>query len=240
MFRTNRLKGAGRGAAALRRIGVALIGLTVTACSETLVEAPPPQVVFENELFRILDMDLPPGATVAHASMHDVALISMSQNARTSIQLDGDWTETADQSLGAINVVAMPDGPLVRNAGETDHQLFAIENLRNDQEPESEPLSDDGVTLAGESPELRAYDVRLGEKTFQVSHVHDVPTVAVLVGGRIISQGGEIKEGPGSDAPTGVKQLEQPGQWVYVPPGESHYVVRLGTTPVHVVEIELR
>ena len=30
-----------------------------------------------------------------------------------------------------------------------------------------------------------------------------------------------------------LKQLDQPGQWVFVPPGETHYVVRLGTDPVH-------
>lgn len=218
-----------------------LLGLTVSACDrETIVEAPAPQVVFENDLFRILDMSLPPGSTLEHTSERAIAMVSMSEDAQTRTQdPEEDWSEAAAAPLGSVTILDAAESR-VQNAGERPHQIFAVEGLRSSESAADAPLSGTGVALAGESQTLRAYDVQMGEDTFQVSHVHAVPTVAVLVEGRIISQGAEIESGPGSEAPTGVKQLDQAGQWVFVPAGETHYVVRLGTDPVHVVEVELR
>jgi quercetin dioxygenase-like cupin family protein len=54
-----------------------------------------------------------------------------------------------------------------------------------------------------------------------------------------MSQGVESKAF-GPSAPIGLKQLVQTGEWVLVPPGEPHFLVRLGTADVHVVEIEVR
>jgi hypothetical protein len=41
-------------------------------------------------------------------------------------------------------------------------------------------------------------------------------------------------------APVGLKQLDQPGQWLLVPRGETHTVVRLGTADARILEIEVR
>ena len=41
-------------------------------------------------------------------------------------------------------------------------------------------------------------------------------------------------------AAVGLRQLDQPGQWLLVPPGDTHHVVRLGTTDARLVEIEVR
>jgi hypothetical protein len=242
MFRIRLIEKAGRLSWTRQWMGLTLLGLMAAGCGrETIVDAPPAQVVFENDLFRILDMNLPPGTTLEHASARDVAMVSMSEGARTRMESGGEgWSEAASQPLGSVTIGGMPGTHRVQNVGEGAHQIFAIESLQSGDPSGDAPLSGRGVTLAAESPALRAYDVRLGEETFQVSHVHAVPAVAVLVTGRIISQGAEIESGDGSEAPTGVKQLDQPGQWVFAPPGESHYVVRLGTEDVHVVEIEIR
>jgi quercetin dioxygenase-like cupin family protein len=37
-----------------------------------------------------------------------------------------------------------------------------------------------------------------------------------------------------------LKQLTQPGQWILVPAGDTHHVVRLGAGDARIVEIEVR
>jgi hypothetical protein len=37
-----------------------------------------------------------------------------------------------------------------------------------------------------------------------------------------------------------LRQLDQPGQWLVIPGGDKHHLVRLGTADAQVVEIELR
>jgi hypothetical protein len=56
----------------------------------------------------------------------------------------------------------------------------------------------------------------------------------------VLSQGAEVKPSTGPTPPSGLKQLDQPGQWVFAPAGEAHYVVRLGTDAARVVEVEIR
>ena len=205
-----------------------------------MAEAPPARVVFETDQFRILDMNVPPATALEHASAGDVASISMSEGAGLRIDSASAGGDDAPRPIGGVHIGTTPNTFRVENGGDGPHQLFAIERIQSGEASDGEPLSGRGTSVAAESQGMRAYDVRLGEETFQVSHVHAVPAIAVLVQGRIISQSAELESGPNSEAPTGVKQLDQPGQWVFVPPGEAHYVVRLGPDPVHVVEVEIR
>ena len=41
-------------------------------------------------------------------------------------------------------------------------------------------------------------------------------------------------------APVGLKQVDAPGQWVLVPAGDAHHLVRLGNDDGEIVEIEVR
>jgi hypothetical protein len=61
----------------------------------------------------------------------------------------------------------------------------------------------------------------------------------ILIQGRVLTQGPENKDKSIGDVVSGLKQLDRPGQWVFVPAG-AHYVVRLGTDRARVVEVELR
>jgi quercetin dioxygenase-like cupin family protein len=70
----------------------------------------------------------------------------------------------------------------------------------------------------------------------QILHVHSTPAIVVLIDGRAMSAGAESK----TEGPVGLKQLVQTGEWVLVPAGESHHLVRLGTADVRVVEVEVR
>ena len=227
-------------------LGVVLLAAGSMACAgETVIDAPPNRVVFENDLFRVLDVDLPPGTTLAeHSHQWDFATVSLRDQAPAREQVSGeDWGEAVSRALGSVatsEYTGAPGSHRLRNVGEGRYQLFAVENLRSGNWSSGPALSGRGATLAAESRAFRAYDVRLADKIFQVGHTHAVPAIAVLIGGEIISQGAESKPAEGRPAPSGLKQLDQPGQWVFVPAGEAHYVVRIGKSPVHLVEVELR
>ena len=94
--------------------------------------------------------------------------------------------------------------------------------------------------LATEARSFRIYDVRLVTTASQTSHTHAVPTVAVLINGIVLSEGPDAQAKALAPAPVGLKRLDQPGQWVLVPRGETHTVVRLGTNDARLVEIEVR
>ena len=243
MFQTAPSARTRRPAVRLQWVSLLVLSVGAFGCGESVVDAPPNRVVFENEMFRILDVNLPPGTTLAeHAHEYDLATIVMSEGGQARSQDSGeDWSEAASPALGSVSTAeytGRPGAHRVQNMSEVPYLLFGIENLRDGGWATPAPLSGRGTTLAAESRAFGVYDVRLAEQTFQVSHTHDVPAVAVMVRGRSISQGPELPEG--SDLPAGVKQLDAPGQWVYVPPGEPHYVVRLGVDPLYIVEIELR
>jgi hypothetical protein len=97
-----------------------------------------------------------------------------------------------------------------------------------------------GITKVGESASLRVYDSQLIDSNHQITHVHTAPSVAILIKGRVLSQSPENKDKAIGDVVSGLKQLDRPGQWVFVPAGGTHYVVRLGVDQAQIVEVELR
>ena len=85
-----------------------------------------------------------------------------------------------------------------------------------------------------------SYDVRLVRAAPQSSHTHAVPTVVVVLAGAVMSDGPDAQAKANAPAPVGLKQLDRPGQWLLVPRGDTHHLVRLGTGDARVVEIEVR
>jgi hypothetical protein len=67
-----------------------------------------------------------------------------------------------------------------------------------------------------------------------------VPTITVLITGMVMSDGPDTQAKANPGAPIGLKQLTQPGQWIFVPGGDTHHIVRLGVGDARVVEIEVR
>jgi quercetin dioxygenase-like cupin family protein len=228
-----------------RAVVALVVCLGVAGCGETYEDVEP-QVMFEDAAFRILDVNVPPGSqTVEHTHAHDMATVSMSAGTEVQTEIDGDWGDpSAPRPLGHAAVsehAGMPVSVRVRNTGEGTHRMFAIENLRTSGWSTAPPIEAMNTTVAAESRAFRVYDVNLaGDKAFQVSHTHEVPVIAIMMGGKVISEGGEVESEDGTAPPSGLKQLDEPGQWVYIPPGAPHYVVRIGTEPVRAVEVELR
>jgi hypothetical protein len=60
------------------------------------------------------------------------------------------------------------------------------------------------------------------------------------VSGKVMSDGPDKQAKANAPAAVGLKQLDQPGQWVLVPAGDTHHLVRLGTNDARIVEIEVR
>ena len=209
-----------------------------------LSKDPSHRVTFENTQFRILDVNITPGQmSVDHLHELDIATVSMS-NSDSRIQVKGQsWGEPRKRTLGESNVTEYSGKPLshrIENIGRTPFQLFAIENLRKSGWSTTAPATGLATTIVKEGRAFRTYDVRLALATAQTSHTHLVPTVAVLVTGKVMSDGPDKQAKANAPAAVGLKQLDQPGQWVLIPAGDTHHLVRLGTTDARIVEIEVR
>jgi hypothetical protein len=167
-------------------------------------------------------------------------MVVMTDGARIRMRRsDGDWEDAIDFAVGSVTVVEA-GGHIVQNAGRGALQLLALENLRSRGKSTGGPLVANGIALLGESASLRVYNAQLTDSNHQIAHVHTAAAVTILVKGRVLSQGPENKDKAIGEVVSGLKQLDRPGQWVFVPAGETHYVVRLGVDPAHIVEVELR
>jgi quercetin dioxygenase-like cupin family protein len=229
-------------------IGVLAIGLVIAAVSPSgqvpvpVTREPRHHVTFEAPEFRILDVNVPSGdTTLDHSHDFDIATVAMSDRALTRIQAPGQaWGPVRPRRpVGDVELTEYTGKPgrhLIQNVGENAYQLFAVENLKKGNWTTGAALSAGGTTLTTESRAFRVYDVQLVPQLTQIRHTHATSTIVVLIAGRAMSAGAESK----TAGPVGLKQLVQPGEWVLVPPGESHHLVMLGTANARVVEIEVR
>jgi hypothetical protein len=229
------------------RLAAAFI-LAATACIAAQIpvtQEPHHRVTFENAQLRILDVNLPAGQmSLEHRHDFDVATVSMSGGPETRVQPSGQaWATRAARPLGdaaLTEYTGKPASHRIENTGKVPYQLFAIENLRKSGWSTAKPASGLATKLATESRAFRVYDVRLPRETSQTSHTHAVPTIAILVSGIVMSDGPDAQAKVNAPAPVGLKQLTQPGQWILIPAGDTHHIVRLSTSDARVVEIEVR
>jgi quercetin dioxygenase-like cupin family protein len=204
------------------------------------------RVTFENAAFRILDVNIPPGQTTDdHQHEFDIATVSMSQQGTpTRAQTPGQaWTTRAPRPLGDAAVTEYTGKPgrhRIENTGTSAYQLFAVENLKKGGWSTAAPATGLATKTITESRAFRMYDVRLGRQPAQTSHTHAVPTLVILLSGAVLSDGPDAKAKEFAPAPVGLKQLTRPGEWLLVPAGDTHHVVRLSNADARVVEIELR
>jgi quercetin dioxygenase-like cupin family protein len=232
---------------------IRLAALLVAAAAVTLAaqvpvnQEPRHKVTFENSQIRIYNVSVPPGdMSLDHRHDFDIATVAMSTGANTRQQISGQpWGEPRPpRSVGDPNITeysGKPQSHRIENIGKTAYQLFAVENLRKSGWTTTKPAMGLATKMTNETRAFRVYDVRLAPKgTSQTSHLHAVPTIAVLVSGAVMSDGPDAQAKTLAPAPVGLKQLTQPGQWILVPAGDTHHIVRLGTGDARVVEIEIR
>jgi quercetin dioxygenase-like cupin family protein len=230
----------------LSLLGLVVLAATAAGAQIPVTEEPRHHIAYANSELRILDVNIPPGDTsLDHRHEYDIATVSMSNNASTRIQSTGQaWGPVRPSRPVGDATVAEYTGKTqshrIENVGTIAYQLFAIENLRSSGWSTTAAASGGGTTLTSETRAFRLYDVRLARDLFQASHMHTVPTIAVLISGTVLSEGPDTQAKANAPAPVGLKQLTQPGQWILIPRGDTHHVVRLGTTEARIVEVEVR
>ena len=226
----------------------ALFILATTAIVSAQVPAnkePHHRTVFENAQFRILDVNVPPGeTTLEHSHNLDIVTLSMTNGTDTRVQLAGQpWASRPRRTLGNVETNDYSGKPIshrLETLGDSPYHLFAVENLKTGGWSTTPALSTAGTTLAKESRSFRVYTIGLGKERSQTSHTHAVPTIVVLLSGKVMSEGPDEKAKANAPAPVGLKQIDAPGQWVLVPAGDAHHLVRLGNADSQIVEIEVR
>jgi len=217
----------------------------VVAAQVPLTMEPRHRVTFENAQMRIFDVNLPPGETsLDHRHDRDIVTVSMTGGTEIRIQNTGQpWTTRGPRPLGDATVAEYAGKPASHkeeNTGKSAYQLFAVENLKASGWTTTPAATGLATKLMTEARSFRIYDVRLAQQLSQTSHTHAVPTVAVLVAGKVMSDGPDTHAKANAPAAVGLRQLDQPGQWLLIPQGDTHHVVRLGTADARLLEIEIR
>jgi len=225
-------------------ITVALASVVLSA-QVPVNNEPHHRTVYENADFRILDVRVEPGQSTAdHRHDHDIATVSMNAGTPTRITTGGQAQNRPPRPLADATVTEYTGKSAshkLDNLGAAPYQLFAVENLRDAKAWSPSPaISALATRLATDGRALRIYEVKLATPTSQTTHTHAVPTVAVLINGIIMSEGPDAQAKALAPAPVGLKRLDAPGQWVLVPRGETHTVVRLGNVDARLLEIEVR
>ena len=231
---------------ATQATGLSLFVLTATLAAQVPVNNEPHhRTVYQNADFRILDVRVAPGeSTLDHRHEHDIVTVSMNAGTATRIVSAGQTQNRPPRPLADATIAeytGKPGSHKVDNTGTVDYQLFAVENLRDAKVwAASPPVSALATTLVTDGRAMRIYDVKLATPTSQTTHTHAVPTVAVLINGIVMSEGPDAQAKALAPAPVGLKRLDSPGQWVLIPRGETHTVVRLGNVDARLLEIEVR
>lgn len=235
-------------------IATRLLGFLLLAAGTTVIlgaqvpvtEDPSHKVTFENAQLRIMNVNVPPGGmSLDHRHDFDVVTVSMTSGTATRVQTPGQpaGPNRPARPLGDATVneyTGKPASHRVENIGKTAYQLFAVENLKKSGWSTTPAATGLATKMMTEGRAFRVYDVRLERATSQTAHTHAVPTIVILMSGKAMSDGPDAQAKALAPAPVGLRQLDQPGQWIYVPAGDTHHVVRLGVTDAHVVEIEIR
>ncbi len=228
-------------------VGLFIVAAAAIAAAQVPVhQEPRHRPTFENAQFRILAVNIPPGDTsLDHRHDFDVATVSMTSGTDTRSRTVGqEWGPIRPpRPLGDATVTeyaGKPQSHRVENVGTSAYQLFAVENLKKSGWSTTPATAGLGTKVVTESRAFRIYDVRLGREFSQASHTHAVPTVVMLISGMILSDGPDTQAKANAPAAVGLKQLTQPGEWILVPPGDTHHVVRLSTADARLVEVEVR
>ena len=210
-----------------------------------VTKEPHHQVAFENAQFRVLNVNVPPKeATLEHKhDLDNVTVSMMPTGADTRVQLAGQplGPTRPRRPLGNVEINeygAKPVTHRIENVGASPFQLFAVENLKTTGWSTAPAVTAPLTKVVREARSFRVYAINLGKQ--QTSHKHAVPTLVVLMSGKVMSDGPNAKAKQNAPAAVGLKQLVVPGEWLLVPEGDTHHLISLGNTDGHVVEIEIR
>jgi len=219
----------------IRKTGLEPVaGLAGGTSAVPVHEEPNHTVVYADRTLRILDVNIPIGATTLnHRHEHDIATVCISASDTRSRTPGAEWSATRPRRVGETGVTeyaGQPGTHRVENLGGSLFRLIAVENLREDGWSSGPSVSSPGIVPAASARAFGIYDVRLATGRGDARHVHAAPTVTVLVSGSA-----EVRTGGAQTAAT----LARPGAWTTTPAGLPHDLTGTGGD-AHLVEIEVR
>ena len=185
---------------------------------------------------RVFEANLPPGeSTLDHVYDHDAATLVLGDATARVRRAGEDWGAPVMWALGSADLIEYAGTPVshrTENVGTTRFRMFVVENLRDRGWSTPAPLAAPGTTLRREGRSFAVYDVRLNAATPRTNHVHQNPSMVVLVSGAVQVQGG------GGESEF---RMEQTGRW-FPSNGtdQPHTLTAVGTGEVHVVCVEAR
>ena len=191
-------------------------------------------VVFENEAFRVLNVNIEGGdTTLDHVHANDIAIVCISGCEIRTRLVGGDWGDWLARLPGQFFVNANAGQPSTHRhqAGTNLYHVVSVENLRQSGWSQGASVSGPATKLVNETRAFQIYDVRLGAGASEASHVHAHPVVAILVSGEV------LVDGRGRQ---GTKALLRSAEWAFISAGGSHRIVNRGSTDAYVVEVEVR
>ena len=206
-------------------VGALLSGLA--AAQVPVEQEPRHHLEFANEWLRVISPQIPAGdTTLEHLHTHDDATVCIHGSEMRAKQPGAEWSNAGKACVpgqaGVTEYTGKPRSHTVQNLGSGVYHLVLVENLRDGEWRNNEPLTAAGMKITKESRSFRIYETELSSSS-SVEHSHEVPTVVILVSG---------------EAMAGDKRLDQPGSWAYIPAGDKHQVAARGNA--RVVEIEVR
>ncbi len=209
-------------------------GLSSIGAAQVPVEQEPRhRLVFANEALRVLDVNVTAGdTTLEHSHLNDIATVCISCPQTRTRPKGAEWGAPRTRLVGEPNITeysGKPDSHTLQNLGNSLYRLIAVENLRKSGWSDPAPISGGGAKLLNQTRAFRVYDVHVAAGASLPAHSHTTPTIVVLVAGETAAR----DEGA-------QRVLDKPGQWVLIPPGESHRFTARGTAEAHAVEIEAR
>jgi hypothetical protein len=139
------------------------------------------------------------------------------------------------RAQGSTEITTYTGAPAVyrmENVGTTPYRMFVVENLRDRAWSTATPITAPGTTLRQEARAFAVYDLRLNADTPRTNHVHENPTIVILLSGAVQVQGG------GGESEF---RMEQTGTW-FPSSGvdQPHTLAVVGTGEAHVVCVEAR
>src|SRR5262249_46878549 len=161
------------------------------------------------EQIRIISPKIPAGdTTLDHLHTHDDATVCIHGSEVRAKSPTTEWSNPGAACMpgrvGFTEYTGKPRSHTVQNTGSGVYHLLLVENRRDGDWTTHSAVSVEGLKMTRENRAFRAYEADLSSAPV-ATHIHEAPTVVVLVSG---------------EATAGGKHLTEPGQWAYIPSGE--------------------
>jgi hypothetical protein len=184
---------------------------------------------------RVFEILVPSGGvTLDHTHDRDVAVVATGDATFRTRTTGKDWDPPRSYVPGGLNLVTYtgtPGAHRMENVGQTPYRVVAVENTRESGWTTPRIIAAPGTTLTQESRAFAVYDVRLDGTTPRTSHVHQQPTVVILIAGAVGVQGG------GGESEF---RMETPGRWFPSSWEYPHSLSLIGAGEARLIEVEAR